>query len=129
VTALAVLGLVPHPGRVVGGRVRFDGRDLLELSEDRIALVRGREIAMVFQEPMTSLNPVLSIGVQLTEGMRRHLGLSRAEAKARAARRHRLGPRKLAGREIPRAKAAAPHRKCGHRRLCTAGVTGLGAAA
>ncbi len=84
VSALAVLGLVPHPGRVAGGRVRFEGRDLLELSEDRIAAVRGREIAMVFQEPMTSLNPVLRIDVQLTEGMRRHLGLSRADANARA---------------------------------------------
>jgi oligopeptide/dipeptide ABC transporter ATP-binding protein len=84
VSALAVLGLVPHPGRVAGGRVRFEGRDLLELDEDRIAEVRGREIAMVFQEPMTSLNPVLSVGVQLTEGMRRHLGLSSADATARA---------------------------------------------
>jgi oligopeptide/dipeptide ABC transporter ATP-binding protein len=84
VSALAILGLVPHPGRVAGGRVRFEGRDLLELDEDRIAAVRGRQIAMVFQEPMTSLNPVLSIGVQLTEGMRRHLGLSGAAAEARA---------------------------------------------
>ena len=84
VSALAILGLVPHPGRVAGGRVRFEGRDLLELGEDRIVEVRGREIAMIFQEPMTALNPVLSIGVQLTEGMRRHLGLSRAAAEARA---------------------------------------------
>jgi peptide/nickel transport system ATP-binding protein len=83
-SALAVLGLVPDPGRVVGGAVRFAGRDLLGLPEDRIALIRGREIAMIFQEPMTSLNPVLSIGVQLGEGMRRHLGLSRAQAEARA---------------------------------------------
>jgi oligopeptide/dipeptide ABC transporter ATP-binding protein len=84
VSALAILGLIPHPGRVAGGRVRFAGRDLLDLGEDRLVEVRGREIAMVFQEPMTSLNPVLSIGVQLTEGLRRHLGLSRAEARARA---------------------------------------------
>jgi oligopeptide/dipeptide ABC transporter ATP-binding protein len=90
VSALAILGLVPHPGRVAGGRVRFDGRDLLDLGEDRIVEVRGREIAMVFQEPMTSLNPVLSIGVQLTEGMRRHLGLSRADAEARAVELLRL---------------------------------------
>ena len=83
-SALAVLGLVPPPGRVTGGRIRFEGRDLLELGEDQIALVRGRQIAMIFQEPMTSLNPVLSIGTQLTEGVRRHLGLSRAEAEARA---------------------------------------------
>jgi oligopeptide/dipeptide ABC transporter ATP-binding protein len=83
-SALAVLRLVPDPGRVVGGHVRFAGRDLLDLPEDRIVEIRGREIAMIFQEPMTSLNPVLSIGVQLREGMRRHLGLSRAEAEARA---------------------------------------------
>ncbi len=83
-SALAVLGLVPQPGRVVGGRVRFEGRDLIGLAESEIVNVRGREIAMIFQEPMTSLNPVLSIGVQLGEGMRRHLGLSRAAAEARA---------------------------------------------
>ena len=83
-SALAVLGLVPDPGRVVGGAVRFAGRDLLELPEDQIVEIRGREIAMIFQEPMTSLNPVLSIGVQLREGMRRHLRLSRADAEARA---------------------------------------------
>jgi oligopeptide/dipeptide ABC transporter ATP-binding protein len=83
-SALAVLGLVPHPGRVTGGRVRFEGRDLLDLSDDEIVEVRGRQIAMIFQEPMTSLNPVLSIGTQLTEGVRRHLGLSRADAEARA---------------------------------------------
>jgi oligopeptide/dipeptide ABC transporter ATP-binding protein len=89
-SALAVLGLVPSPGRVVGGAVRFAGRDLLDLPEDRIALVRGRQIAMIFQEPMTSLNPVLSIGVQLGEGMRRHLRLSRADAEARAVELLRL---------------------------------------
>ncbi len=89
-SALAVLGLVPEPGRVVGGRVLFEGRDLLELPEERIVAIRGREIAMIFQEPMTSLNPVLSIGVQLGEGMRRHLGLSRAAAEARAVELLRL---------------------------------------
>ena len=61
ISALAVLALVPQPG----GRARFEDRDLLDLPEDRIALIRGREIAMVSQEPMTSLRPVLSIGVQL----------------------------------------------------------------
>jgi oligopeptide/dipeptide ABC transporter ATP-binding protein len=89
-SALAVLGLVPDPGRVVGGAVRFAGRELLGLPEEQIVEVRGREIAMIFQEPMTSLNPVLSIGVQLREGMRRHLGLSRAQAEARAVELLRL---------------------------------------
>jgi oligopeptide/dipeptide ABC transporter ATP-binding protein len=89
-SALAVLGLVPQPGRVVGGRVRFEDRDLLAMPEDRIVEIRGREIAMIFQEPMTSLNPVLSIGVQLREGMRRHLGLSHSEAEAHAVELLRL---------------------------------------
>ena len=65
-SVLAVLGLVPQPGRLAGGRVRFENRDLLDLPEDRNALIRGHEIAMIFQEPMTSLNPVLSIGVGAT---------------------------------------------------------------
>ncbi len=89
-SALAVLRLVPEPGRIAGGRIRFAGRDLLGLAEAEIERVRGREIAMIFQEPMTSLNPVLSIGVQLGEGMRRHLGLSRAAAEARAVELLRL---------------------------------------
>ena len=85
VGALAVLGLVPSPpGEILGGRIRFDGRDLLGLSLDEIRAVRGRDIAMIFQEPMTALNPLLSIGVQLTEAMRAHLGLGRGQAMKRA---------------------------------------------
>ncbi len=84
-SALSVLRLVPSPpGEITGGRVVFEGRDLLGLDEDEIREVRGGEISMVFQEPMTSLNPVLSIGVQLTESMRTHLGLTRKQADARA---------------------------------------------
>ena len=81
-SALAVMGLVPSPGRT-SGAVRFRGRDLLGLSEDELREVRGRDIAMVFQEPMTSLNPVLTIGTQLVEGVRRHLGLSKPAAGER----------------------------------------------
>ncbi len=85
VSALAVLGLVPAPpGDVTRGAIRFDGQDLLTLSEEEINNVRGRDIGMIFQEPMTSLNPVLSIGLQLTESTRRHLGLTRAQATTRA---------------------------------------------
>ena len=85
VSALAILGLVPSPpGQIAGGAIRFEGRDLLGLSEKEIRQVRGRQIAMVFQEPMTSLNPVLSIETQLTESMREHLGLTRGEAWDRA---------------------------------------------
>jgi oligopeptide/dipeptide ABC transporter ATP-binding protein len=85
VSALSVMRLVEGPaGRIVGGQVLFRGRDLLALPEAEMRRVRGREIAMVFQEPMTSLNPVLSIGRQLTEGPEIHLGLAPAAARARA---------------------------------------------
>ncbi len=84
-SALSVMRLVPGPaGRIVGGSVRFSGRDLLTLPEDEMRRIRGREIAMIFQEPMTSLNPVLSIGRQLTEGPELHLGMAPAVARARA---------------------------------------------
>jgi oligopeptide/dipeptide ABC transporter ATP-binding protein len=85
VTALSILRLLPSPpARITTGRILFDGIDLLMLSEEDIRRVRGGRIGMIFQEPMTSLNPVLSIGRQLTEGMRLHLGLSKASARARA---------------------------------------------
>src|SRR6187399_1638194 len=68
VSALSVMRLVTRPaGRIVSGRIVFKGRDLLELSEDEMRRVRGKDIGMIFQEPMTSLNPVLSVGRQLTE--------------------------------------------------------------
>ncbi len=86
VSALSVMRLVAAPaGRIVGGRVLFKGRDLLTLSEEEMRRVRGREIAMIFQEPMTSLNPVLTIGRQLTEGLEIHLGMDAAAARRRAA--------------------------------------------
>jgi oligopeptide/dipeptide ABC transporter ATP-binding protein len=85
VTALSIMRLVAPPaGRIVGGQVLFKGRDLLALGEEEMRHVRGREIGMVFQEPMTSLNPVLSIGRQLTEGLEIHLGVSPADARKRA---------------------------------------------
>jgi oligopeptide/dipeptide ABC transporter ATP-binding protein len=85
VSALSVMRLVAAPaGRIVGGKVWFKGRDLLRLSEEEMRRVRGREIAMVFQEPMTSLNPVLSVRRQLTEGVEIHLGADAARARARA---------------------------------------------
>jgi oligopeptide/dipeptide ABC transporter ATP-binding protein len=85
VSALSILRLVAEPpGRIVGGSIRFQNKDLLKLSDEEIREVRGREIAMVFQEPMTSLNPVLTIGRQLTETMEQHLDMSREQAVARA---------------------------------------------
>jgi peptide/nickel transport system ATP-binding protein len=84
VTALSIMGLLAQTARIAGGSVRFDGRDLTELSARELEDVRGRQIAMIFQDPMTSLNPTLTIGTQLTETMRRHLDLSQADAKKRA---------------------------------------------
>jgi oligopeptide/dipeptide ABC transporter ATP-binding protein len=86
VSALSIMRLVAGPaGRIVGGEVLFKGRDLLKLSDEEMRHVRGREIGMIFQEPMTSLNPVLSIGRQLTEGLEIHLGLSPTESRRRSA--------------------------------------------
>ncbi len=85
VTMLSLMRLVPSPpGRIVGGQVLFDGRDLLALSRAEMRAVRGKEIAMIFQDPMTSLNPVLTIHQQMSEAIMLHLGLSRREARARA---------------------------------------------
>ena len=85
VSALSIMRLVAGPaGRIAGGQVLFKGRDLLRLSEEEMRHVRGREIAMVFQEPMTSLNPVLTIARQLTEGLEIHLKMSPADARRRS---------------------------------------------
>src|ERR1700757_3496331 len=85
VTALSVLRLIPTPpGRIVSGAIRFAGRDLLGLSEAEMRQVRGNEISMIFQEPMTSLNPVLTIGRQIAETLTLHQGLSRNKALTRA---------------------------------------------
>ena len=84
VTALSVMGLVQPPGRVAGGRILFHGEDLLARSEAEMRRIRGNRIAMIFQEPMTSLNPVFTVGEQIAEGLRLHQGKSRKEAHARA---------------------------------------------
>ncbi|HUI34602.1 MAG TPA: ABC transporter ATP-binding protein [Stellaceae bacterium] len=85
VGALSILRLIPSPpGRIVSGEVMFNGRDLMKLSDDEMREVRGGEIGMVFQEPMTSLNPVLSIGRQITETLEQHRGSDRAGAEKRA---------------------------------------------
>ena len=85
VLALSLLRLIPiPPGRIVSGEVLFEGRDLLALSEEKMRQVRGRDISMVFQEPMTSLNPVIKIGEQIAEGIRLHQGLNGRQAGRRA---------------------------------------------
>src|SRR5689334_21014480 len=110
VGALSIMRLIPDPpGRITGGEVWFAGRDLMTLSEEEMRRVRGAEIGMVFQEPMTSLNPVLTIGRQITETVEQHGGVTPAAAERRAvellglvgiadpARRLRQYPHQLSG--------------------------------
>jgi oligopeptide/dipeptide ABC transporter ATP-binding protein len=110
VTALSIMGLIPKPpAKIVSGEILFDGRDLTTLSERQLEDVRGREIAMIFQDPMTSLNPTLRIGTQITEVLDRHYGMSKDEARRRAIEL-------LEEVQIPRAAARLddyPHRFSG----------------
>jgi oligopeptide/dipeptide ABC transporter ATP-binding protein len=85
VTGLAILGLIPQPpGRIAGGSIRFDGRELVGLPDAQLRSIRGRDIAMVFQEPMTALNPVFTVGSQMIDVLRRYRGLTRKQARAGA---------------------------------------------
>jgi peptide/nickel transport system ATP-binding protein len=84
-TALSIMGLLPRPhAEITGGLINFDGHDLATLSEREFERLRGREIGMIFQDPMTSLHPTLTIGTQITEVLRQHLNLGRREARDRA---------------------------------------------
>ena len=84
VSALSLMRLIQNPGRTVAGQVQFDGKDLLALSDTEMRRVRGNDMAMIFQEPMTSLNPVLTIGKQLTEALQLHLKMEKTPADDRA---------------------------------------------
>ena len=84
VTGFSILGLVDPPGRIVGGSVRFDGQELVGMDQEGLRRLRGRRIAMVFQDPMMTLNPVLSVGEQMALALRAHQDASRAEARARS---------------------------------------------
>jgi oligopeptide transport system ATP-binding protein len=85
VTSLSIMRLVPSPpGRIVSGEIRFDGRDLLALDDDSMRRIRGRRVAMIFQDPMTSLNPFMRVAAQIEEVTRLHLRHSKAEARAHA---------------------------------------------
>jgi oligopeptide/dipeptide ABC transporter ATP-binding protein len=84
VTSLALLGILPRAGRVTRGTATFGGRDLLKLKDEQLRSIRGREIGMIFQDPMTSLNPVLSIGKQIREPLEAHFGMDREQADKRA---------------------------------------------
>jgi oligopeptide/dipeptide ABC transporter ATP-binding protein len=108
-TLRAILGLLPQPGRIVGGQVLFEGEDLASAASARLRDVRGASIGIIFQEPMTALNPVMRVGDQIAEGPMAHLGQSRSRARARAlelmrlvgipdpARRVRAYPHELSG--------------------------------
>jgi oligopeptide/dipeptide ABC transporter ATP-binding protein len=84
VTALSVLNLVPYPGKIVSGRIYFEGRDLLALPTEEMRKVRGSKISMVFQEPMTALNPVFTVGNQIAEVLTTHLAVTKRQAMASA---------------------------------------------
>jgi len=79
-TLRSILGLLKQPGRITGGAIRYKGADIAKMSQRELQKIRGKEISMIFQEPMTALNPLLTIGRQLTEGLRLHKGLSKEEA-------------------------------------------------
>ncbi|MDX6512341.1 MAG: peptide/nickel transport system ATP-binding protein, partial [Gaiellaceae bacterium] len=81
VTSLALLGILPRAGRIETGTAMFEGRDLLHLSDRELRGIRGKDVAMIFQDPMTSLNPVLTIGRQIRESLETHMGLTRRAAE------------------------------------------------
>ncbi|MHC4446806.1 MAG: ABC transporter ATP-binding protein, partial [Planctomycetota bacterium] len=90
VLALSILRLVPPPGRLVGGKILFEGRDLLQLPERHMRSVRGNRIGLIFQDPASALNPVLTVGFQVAEALMIHRGLARREAMQRAAELFRV---------------------------------------
>src|SRR2546423_2519863 len=83
-TALSIMRLIAPPGKIVAGEIRFEGRDLLQLSQREMRDMRGNDVAMIFQDPMTSLNPVFTVGEQIAEALRLHRGLSRKDARQAA---------------------------------------------
>ena len=84
ITALSIMRLVAPPGKIVSGEITFDGKNLLSLSESEMRQIRGDDIAMIFQDPMTSLNPVYTVGEQIAEALRLHRKLDRKAARAAA---------------------------------------------
>ncbi len=84
VTSLSIMRLLAHPGRIVGGEILFDGKDLARIPEPEMRRIRGNRISMIFQEPMTSLNPVFTVGNQISEALVLHQGLSKTDARAKA---------------------------------------------
>ncbi len=85
ITALSIMRLIPSPpGKIVSGEIIFEGEDILKMNDDEVRSIRGRKIAMIFQDPMTSLNPVLTINRQISEALELHLGMTRSQARQRS---------------------------------------------
>jgi len=85
ITGLSIMRLIPSPpGKIVNGEVSFQGKDILKMSDEQVRAIRGNDIAMIFQDPMTSLNPVLTINRQISESLQLHMGMNKSQAKARA---------------------------------------------
>ena len=85
ITAMSIMRLIPTPpGKIVDGQVVFQGKDILKMNDEQIRSIRGNDIAMIFQDPMTSLNPVLTINRQISESLELHKGMSKSESRARA---------------------------------------------
>ena len=115
VTALSIMGLLPKPaGRIVGGTILFDGKDLTRASDRTLRELRGDDMALIFQDPMTSLNPVFSIGFQLVEPLKKHLKLSTRAARTRAAELLSLVGIPSAAKRLHRSPRALSAGRCGH---------------
>ncbi|HEU0164922.1 MAG TPA: ABC transporter ATP-binding protein, partial [Thermomicrobiales bacterium] len=85
ITGLSIMRLIPSPpGKIVSGEVLFQGNDIRKMSDEQVRAIRGNEIAMIFQDPMTSLNPVLTINRQISESLQLHMGMNKSQAKARS---------------------------------------------
>jgi oligopeptide transport system ATP-binding protein len=85
ITGLSIMRLIPNPpGRIVNGEVIFNGKDIIKMSEEQVRAIRGNDIAMIFQDPMTSLNPVLTINRQISESLQLHMGMNKSQARARS---------------------------------------------
>ena len=119
VSMLSVMRLIPMPpGKISSGQVLFQGQDLLKLSDEEMRQIRGNKISMIFQEPMTSLSPLHTIGDQIMEAIELHQRVSRQEAEERAVVR---GDRQSKSKYLPDRRCArdsVPRRQCGRRRWC-----------
>ena len=83
VSSYALMGIIPEPGKIIGGSINFEEKEITKLNENEMMKLRGKDVGMIFQDPMTSLNPVFTVGSQIDESLKKHTSLSKAERKAR----------------------------------------------